>query len=100
MLALGGEGGGEIVALSTPWGRRGAFFEWWQNGGDTWEREEVTVDQCSRIDPDWLAEEKASMGPVLFSQEFMCQFVDTELQLFSGAMIERAFTDEVTPLWG
>jgi hypothetical protein len=99
MLALGGEGGGEIVALSTPWGRRGAFFEWWQNGGDVWEREEVTVDQCARIDPDWLAEERASMGELLYSQEFMCKFVDNDVQLFSSAMIEACFTDEVTPLW-
>jgi hypothetical protein len=98
-LALGGEGGGEILALSTPAGRRGAWFEWWAHGGDSWEREEVPVSQCKRIDPTWLAEEKASMGPVMFSQEFECQFVDTDLQLFPSTLIERAFTDEVRPLW-
>jgi hypothetical protein len=99
MLALGGEGGGEIVALSTPWGRRGAFFEWWANGGDTWEREEVPVSQCSRIDPGWLAEERENMGPLLYSQEFMCQFVDNDLAVFPSALIEAAFTDDVRPLW-
>jgi Terminase large subunit, T4likevirus-type, N-terminal len=100
MLALGGEGGGEIVALSTPWGRRGAFFEWWAHGADLWEREEVKIDACTRIDPDFLKDELKSMGPLLFSQEYQCAFVDNDLQIFSSAMIEACFTDEVTPLWG
>jgi hypothetical protein len=37
---------------------------------------------------------------LLFSQEFECAFVDTDMQLFSSVMIERCFTDSVLPLWG
>jgi hypothetical protein len=99
MIALGGEAGGDIIGLSTPWGRRENFYEWYVNGGDTWEREEVSVSQCSRIDPEFLKEEKESLGPLMYSQEYECQFVDTDLQLFSSALIERCFTDDVVPLW-
>lgn len=99
MLALGGDGGGAIVGLSTPFGRRGEFFEWFVHGGDLWEREQVSVDQCSRISADFLKEEKESMGPLMFSQEYECQFIDCDVQMFPSALIESAFTDAVAPLW-
>jgi hypothetical protein len=99
MLALGDQGGGSIVALSTPAGRRGAWWDWYVHGGDTWEREQVAVTECSRIDPDFLKEEQQSMGPLLYSQEYLCKFVDDSLQMFNSELIARAFTNEVKPLW-
>src|SRR5262245_51987406 len=41
---------GELIALSTPNGEVGWFFEQWTRGGDVWERTEVRADQCDRID--------------------------------------------------
>jgi Terminase large subunit, T4likevirus-type, N-terminal len=90
---------GEIIALSTPWGRRGFFYESWAHGGDTWEREQVTVDQCARIDSEFLKEERESLGELMYRQEYLCDFVDNDLAVFPSALIERCFTDEVTPLW-
>jgi hypothetical protein len=89
---------GEIVALSTPFGRRGFFYEAFEHG-DAWERERVPVTECPRISKTFLAEERKALGELLFRQEYLCEFVDNDEQIFSGALIERALTDEVRPLW-
>src|SRR5262245_49085027 len=57
MLAVSG---GRIVLLSTPFGRRGFYFEVWENGGAAWERVEITAEQCPRIGRDWLEQERAT----------------------------------------
>lgn len=89
---------GRLVALTTPYGKRGWFYEAWDNGSG-WERTLVTAQDCPRIDPDWLVEERALIGDWQFRQEYLCEFVDTDEQFFSSELIEAAMTDEVTPLW-
>ena len=90
---------GEIVALSTPQGRRGFFHDWWENGGDTWERTKVTVDECPRISPNFLSEERVALGEALYRQEYLCEFIENDEQVFPTAIIDRAFTTDVRPLW-
>lgn len=89
---------GRFVALTSPYGKRGWFYEAWEYG-DGWERTKVTADQCPRIDPNWLAEEKRLIGGWQFRQEYSCEFVDTDEQFFSSELIAVAITDEVQPLW-
>ena len=38
------------------------------------------------------------MGERWFRQEYMCEFVDAVSGVFDREMVERAFTDDVTPL--
>ncbi len=90
---------GEILALSTPQGRRGFWFDWWANGGDTWERTLVPVDQCPRISKSFLDDERKSLGEALFKQEYFCAFIETDEPVFPSEIIERAFSSEVQPLW-
>src|ERR687894_914691 len=45
MLAVSG---GTLMMLSTPYGKRGVFFEEW-TGGVGWERYEVPASECPRI---------------------------------------------------
>lgn len=90
---------GRMVLLSTPYGRRGFFFDAWENGTG-WQRTKITAEQCPRIDPAWLAEERRLIGEWQYKQEYLCEFVDTDEQLFSSAIIEAALTSEVKPLWG
>ena len=47
MLAVSG---GRLILLTTPFGRRGHFFEAWEDGGEAWQRIEVPASQCPRID--------------------------------------------------
>ena len=53
-------GNGDIWLMSTPNGKTGFFHEEWTHGGDQWVRIRVTAPDCPRIDPAFLAEEKAA----------------------------------------
>lgn len=97
MLAAGG---GRLIALSTPWGRRGWFFNAWQYGGDTWQRYRVPATECPRISAEFLAEELRELGPLRYAAEYCCEFVDTDEQFFPTKLIEAALTDDLEPIWG
>jgi hypothetical protein len=90
MLAVSG---GRMIALSTPSGKRGWFWREWTGEGD-WLRIQVTADQCPRITPEFLAEEKRSLGEAFFAQEYLCQFVDLEFDIFNMDFIRDALIDE------
>lgn len=90
--------GGRVLALSTPWGRRGWWAAAWHEAAASWERVKVTAWECPRIPRAFLEEQQASLGPWFFAQEYEAEFRDTAEQLFSTAEIERAFTSEVAPL--
>src|SRR5215203_5005806 len=96
MLAVSG---GSLMMLSTPHGKRGVFFEEW-TGGLGWERYEVPASQSPRISEEFLEQERASLPPFIFRQEYECSFEETEDQVFTTDMIDRAVTDEVQPLFG
>jgi hypothetical protein len=91
---------GNIIALSTPAGRAGWFYEIWTNTDPAWDRVMVKATDCPRISPEFLAQELKDLGPAKYSQEYDLEFVDAETQAFLGELIEQAFTDEVRPLWG
>jgi hypothetical protein len=97
MLAVSG---GDIVLLSTPFGKRGFFFHEWAEGGADWHRTKVTAEDCPRIPREWLEQERRSIGDWWFRQEYMCEFVETIDQVFSYDDIQRALDDSVTPLFG
>jgi hypothetical protein len=97
MLAVSG---GDIVLLSTPFGKRGFFFHEWAEGGVAWHRTKVTAYDCPRIPREWLEQERRSIGDWWFRQEYMCEFVETIDQVFSYDDIQRALDDSVTPLFG
>lgn len=99
---------GEIVLASTPYGKRGFFYEEWDQiqkktaaGIDpNWEAWEVPAAECSRIDPDFLVEEFHRLGERHFRQEYMCSFEETEDSVFSERVVVSAFDDEgLVPLW-
>ena len=77
---------GKLIALSTPFGQRGWFYEAWRSD-EEWERIRVSADQCPRILPAFLAEEKRALGERWFRQEYMCSFEDTIDAVFSAADI-------------
>lgn len=95
MLAVSG---GSLVMLSTPYGKRGAFFEEWTNGG-SWERYEGPATECPRISPDFLKEERTALPARVYRQEYMCSFEEVDDAVFTHDVIERAITPEVAPLF-
>jgi len=96
MLAVSG---GALMMLTTPYGKRGVFFEEWTSGRD-WERFEVPASQCPRISEEFLMEERDSLPPFIYRQEYECSFEETEDQVFTSDLIDRAVTSEVKPLFG
>jgi hypothetical protein len=95
MLAVSG---GSLMMLSTPFGRRGVFYEEW-TGGEGWERYEVPASQCPRITEEFLEEERRALPRRVFRQEYECSFEETDDQVFTHADVEAAISSEVTPLF-
>ncbi len=99
MLAVSG---GVLMMLTSPFGKRGVFYEEWTNETRTertWERFRVTAEECPRITKDFLKEERASLPGWVYRQEYECSFEETEDQVFTTEMVERAVSSEVTPLF-
>ena len=46
---------GRMVALSTPFGKRGWFYEAWANGGPAWERIHLPAERCYERWEDLIA---------------------------------------------
>jgi hypothetical protein len=87
---------GRLVALTTPHGSRGWFYEAWRSD-EPWQRFEIPAALCPRISPAFLEEERRSMGQWWFDQEYGCQFLDAETAAFSRADVDAMFTEEVEP---
>jgi hypothetical protein len=95
MLAVSG---GRLMMLSTPYGKRGVFFEEW-SGGEGWERYEVPASECPRIAASFLEDERRALPGWVYRQEYECSFEETEDQVFSHELVSAAITDEVKPLF-
>lgn len=88
MLAVSG---GQLIAMSTPHGRRGWWADAWHDGGPGWERTQVTAEDCPRISAEFLAEELATLGRWRFEQEYLGKFVSSDSAVFAADDIAAAF---------
>lgn len=96
MLAVSG---GRLVALSTPFGARGWYHAEWTEGGPGWQRVEVPAAACPRISPEFLDDERRSLGSLFFQSEYECRFVDPIDSVFTHADVMAALDTTVTPLF-
>lgn len=90
---------GRTIELSTPYGRRGHFFEAWTAAGDDWQRIMLRATDNPRFDRAFLEEESRILGPRWFGQEYLCEFHDTVGQVFSSESIEAALDNDLQPLF-
>ena len=91
MLAVSG---GRLMALSTPFGTRGWWYEAWVSG-EPWERFEIPAWRCPRISREFLEAERQAMGSWWFAQEYECRFQESESQPFERVFVEQAFSEKV-----
>jgi hypothetical protein len=89
---------GSLVALSTPFGKRGWFYEEWKGDGP-WTRVKVTADGCPRISAEFLAEERRALGEHYYQQEYGLEFRDTIDSFFRQEDIDAALACDVPPLF-
>jgi hypothetical protein len=87
---------GRLVALSTPFGTRGWWYEAWR-GDEAWERYEVPASMCPRISAAFLEAERSSVGEWWYTQEYECQFLDAQSQAFGRADVDAMFNEDVLP---
>jgi hypothetical protein len=95
MLAVGG---GNLLLLSTPFGKRGFFYEAW-SGADNWLRIQARAEDCSRIPKPFLEEERRALGDAWFRQEYCCEFIENESRLFSDEIIQKAIDPDLETLF-
>jgi hypothetical protein len=84
--------GGRIVAMSTPFGRRGFFSDAWHDQGGLWERIRFTVLDNPRVDKEKLPVHRILLGERRYNQDLLCEFVAATGQVFSNEAIDRAFS--------
>lgn len=92
MLAVSG---GELMAMTTPRGKRGWFYREYTEGGEDWHRACITAYDIPRISKEWLKEERRKIGDFWFNQEYLCVFLDTDDQLYPTDLVEAAETDDI-----
>jgi hypothetical protein len=91
---------GRHLLMSTPNGKRGHFFELWEGGGPEWHRIKVTSEDCPRIDPTFLAAERATLPAAIFAQEYNpLDFLEAEDAVFRLEDLAAAVDDSIAPLW-
>jgi hypothetical protein len=91
--------GGRLVALSTPWGRRGWFWEAWSGRG-LWHRLRIAANEVPRISEEFLDEERRTLPSVVFASEYECEFVDPLASVFASEDVLAALDDDLVPLFG
>lgn len=91
MLAVSG---GRLVLLSTPFGKRGFYFNAWDKGED-WHQIKVTAEHCPRIPEEFLKRERKSMPRWFYKQEYECSFEESSAAVFDWTAIEEASQGKV-----
>jgi hypothetical protein len=97
------KGRGELLCLSTPFGKRGWFWDAWKGceeaelSGKTpaWSRTTIAVEQCPRITAEFLDQEREAMGDHWYEQEYMCRFREAVDAVFRESDISRATSNTV-----
>lgn len=87
--------GGDMVAISTPNGQRGWYWnEWAGQGADGWQRIEVPYTEITRISDEFIRSQRASMSRERFAAEYECQFNSATYGLFNAADLAAALQPE------
>lgn len=89
---------GALWLMSTPFGKRGFFYEAWANGGAGWTRIRAAAPECPRIGRKFLEEERATMGERWFRQEYLCEFEEAVSGVFGRELVEGAVSAKFEPL--
>ncbi len=81
---------GNIILLSTPFGKKGYFFRAFSD--PTFTSFHISSEDCPRRDEDFLTFEKERMTVLQYAQEYLGEFVDELRQFFSTELIRSCMT--------
>jgi hypothetical protein len=85
---------GRLLALSTPFGKRGWYFREWSEG-EGWQKHTIPATDCPRILPEFLEEERRSMPRAVFQSEYMCEFAETIDSVFGYDDVMAAIDNDL-----
>src|SRR5215469_11862783 len=83
---------GDLIALTSAFGRRGWFYEQWTKG-EGYTRTKKTAYDIPRISSAFLEKERLRLGDLMFRQEYLCEFIDPGSAAFSSELIEACLAD-------
>ena len=83
------------IALSTPRGNHGFFYEAW-HGDESWHRVRVPASECPLIPQAFLDEELRELGEQRFAEEYRLEFIEDGDQVIRTEFFERA-SKQLTP---
>ena len=78
---------GDIILLSTPFGRQGYFFRCFED--PTFTSFHVSSEDCPRISEEFLEQEKKRMSKLQYAQEYLGMFVDELRRFFPNKLIRE-----------
>lgn len=88
---------GRCSLLSTPFGRRGFFYD--EHEAGRYRVTTVRAEDCARISSAFLQEQRLTMPASWFAQEYGCEFTSLEDGVFDHALVLASLSEEVKPLW-
>jgi len=77
---------GNIILLSTPFGKLGYFYECFQD--DDYETWAISSEECPRISKEFLEKQKKRMTRLQYAQEFKGEFLEELQSFFKRELIE------------
>lgn len=80
---------GRMVAMSTPWGKRGFYYD--ASRSNDWRTVTVPATMCPRLTAEVLEKERRTLGELVFRSEYMAEFVDAFGRAFSSDDISAIF---------
>lgn len=91
--------GARLIVMSTPFGKRGWFYERWIKEDDGWERYSVKAADCAHIPASFLEEERIELGPAWYSQEYELAFLESINSFFDMDAVRASLDDGLEPLF-
>jgi hypothetical protein len=96
MLAVSG---GSLICVSSAYAKLGFFYEEYTDESRRWERYQIKATECPRISPEFLEEERATMGDLFFDREYNCVFSEATDAVFRDVDIQAMLSDDVEPFF-
>lgn len=96
------KGGGRMMLLSTPAGKRGIFYRLWSNqdgSGDGWTRIEVPATSVPRVSREAILEAERTLLDWEFKQEMLCSFEANSTSVFDPVALQDSLDDSFEPLF-
>ena len=85
---------GRHILLTTPYGRRGHFYDRWTSDDPDWHRFTIKSEQCERISTKFLEGERRVLSNRAYRQEYECEFLEAANAVFPADLIERLTDNE------